>query len=107
MKVTIDNEVVYEVTDTIKKVLEYDMPSSTIHEEVCRRAAWAVDVKKSACWEEICRVWMPILSERYPSLPTDWEELAKVVFSQPDYQDRDAREREMSEQNALNKSEEK
>jgi len=98
MEIYIDKKKVYELTPIKHQILEYDIPKELMEEEIHRRVCWAIDVKLEACWEDMKKEWMPLLEERYPSLPTNREELCKLIISQPDYQSRDHKEAKLPEE---------
>jgi len=57
-----------------------------------RRLQWILTHKYERCFERLKKEWEPRLKDRMKSIPTNEAELAELIFSQSDYQDRKARE---------------
>ena len=96
MKICVDDQEVFTLSDIKKKVIQNDIHSNIFEEDMKRRLKWVlVDEKYSRCFERLKKEWEPKLAasgQKY--IPTDADEFAKLVFSQPDYKSRS--EREMS-----------
>lgn len=64
------------------------------------RMSWIIQHKYERCFERIKLQWLPKLEARgINEIPADPDEFAELVFSQPDYKDRDARDAEELEKN--------
>lgn len=95
MKIQVNNETVFELNETQKKVIKNEILESEFDEDMKRRARYIIEHKYQRCLERLKREWEPKLVERgVRSLPTSSDEFALLVFSQPDYKDRTARELE-------------
>ncbi len=57
-----------------------------------RRLQYILTHKYERCYERLKKEWEPKLATRMPSVPTDHEALANLIFSQPDYKDRSQRD---------------
>ena len=94
MKVMVDGKQVVELNDTQKKVIQNDIISEIFQSDMERRVQWVLIHKYERCFERLKRQWEPILQKRYKNIPTDPDELAKLIFSQPDYKNRSEREKQ-------------
>ena len=94
MKIQVDNKTVFEMNDTQKKVIQNDIPSEIFKEDMERRAKYIIEHKYEQCFKRLKEEWEPRLRERVPAVPTDPDAFAQLIFSQPDYKSRSARELE-------------
>ena len=63
--------------------------------ECCERMAWILQHKFERCMERLRTAWTDRLASKgIAEVPVDDEEFANLVFSQPDYKDREARDAE-------------
>ncbi len=94
MKISVNDEEIYTLTETQKKVIQNDIPSDIFEEDMKRRLRWVlVDEKYSRCMERLRKEWEPkFKSDGAKSIPTDDDEFAQMVFAHPNYKDRLARE---------------
>ena len=92
MKMMVDGVQVLELSPTQKKVICNDIEASKVDEDMKRRAAWVWQKKFDACMDRLKKEWLPKLKGRVENIPLDDEKLAELIFSQPDYMDREARE---------------
>jgi hypothetical protein len=95
MKISVDGVEVFELSETQKKVIQNDICCHSFAEDMKRRLQWIlVDEKYQKCFERLKKHWEPILVTRYQSLPTNPDDLANLIFSQPDYKNRTVRDAE-------------
>jgi hypothetical protein len=96
MKISVDGQKIFELTETQKKVIQNDIPTAQFEEDMKRRLHWIlVGEKYTKCMARLKAVWMETLAQRYESIPTNDDALAELIFAQPDYENRtqrDARE---------------
>lgn len=94
MKVSVNDQELFTLTEIQKKVIQNDIPSETFDEDMKRRLRWILlDEKYRKCFERMKKEWEPKLAERgVAMLPTDPDAFAQLVFSQPDYKNRSQRE---------------
>jgi len=93
MKIYLDNELVFEITETMEKVLCNEMLASEFKDEVKRRLRYSIENRYEVSFGELKAQWEPKLAQRMDSIPTNPEKFAALVFSQPDYKDRETREK--------------
>jgi len=92
--ITVDQQKIW------RRVLEYKTETQTLKEQQDKerenfegRVAFILTHKYDMCYKRLLLKWLPILEIRgYEELPIDKDELAELIFSQPDYKDREARD---------------
>lgn len=97
MKISVNDIEVFTLTETQKKVIQNDIDSDVFEEDMKRRLKWALlDIKYRKCFERLKEEWeQKLISRGAQSLPTDQDQFAALVFSQPDYKNRKSREEEL------------
>ena len=94
MKISVNDQEIYTLSEIQKKVIQNDIPSEIFEEDMKRRLKWVlVDEKYRKCMERLRREWEPrFKAEGAQSLPTDDDEFANLVFAHPEYKNRSQRE---------------
>lgn len=92
MKISVNDVELYTLSKMQQKVICNDIPSDIFESDCCRRLQWVLTHKYEQCIKRLRDEWMPKLAERMDSIPTSDEKFAELVFSQPDYMDRKARD---------------
>lgn len=87
MKIYINNDLVYEVSDLEKKCLENTINKNQIEARFHEIVHWHIQSFCDQSRESLKKHWIPILFKRLKSIPTDDESLLGLIFSQSDYQD--------------------
>jgi len=95
MKIQIDGKDLFELTETQKKVIKNDIKSEIFEEDMKRRIFYIINHKYEQCFKRLKAEWEPKLAAKgVESIPTGKAAFAQLVFSQPEYKDRSARELE-------------
>lgn len=95
MKIKVDDKEILNINSTKLKVLSDEIPNEILQEDCCRRLNWVLMHKYETCFEKLKKEWEPKLkSKGIRAIPLDEDEFAELVFSQPDYKDRSARDNE-------------
>ena len=95
MKISVDGKELFTLSETQKKVIMNDILEEVFEEDMKRRLKWIlIDEKYQKCFKRLKEEWEPKLKLKYPSIPTDDEALAELIFSQPGYKNRSKRESE-------------
>lgn len=94
MKISVDGQEIFELSETQKKVICNDIIEDEFDADMKRRLHWILNHKYERCFERLKKEWDPKLSERMDLIPTKPDDYAKLVFSQPDYKCRKTRELE-------------
>lgn len=93
MKISVDDQELFTLSETQKKVIQNDIHQEHFEEDMKRRLKWVLfDEKYQRCFKRLKEEWEPKLAQRgVPSIPLDKDEFAQLVFSQPDYKSRSER----------------
>lgn len=95
MKIMVDNREVLDLSEVKRKVLAHDMCGSELDADMDRRVCCAVMKKYESCFKRLKAEWdAKLAANGVTSIPLDQDAYAQLVFSQPNYMDRDARDAE-------------
>ena len=97
MKIKVDDKEVLNLSATQKKVIMNDIHEDSFVQDMERRVAYILQHKYERCMERLKTEWKERLNSRYESIPTSDEALAELIFSQPEYKSRKARDLEAEE----------
>lgn len=98
MKIFVDNDQVFELNETKKKVIKNDIHDTIFDSDMKRRVRWILEHKYENCFKRLKQEWEPKLSAKgMQFLPLDPDAFAELVFSQSDYKDRAQRDKEEEE----------
>lgn len=100
MKISVNGVELFELSETQKKVIQDDIPESMFEADMRRRVEWVLMHKYEECFKALHREWLPKLSERVESVPTNPDAFAALVFSQEDYR---SRQQKIDEEKRLRK----
>lgn len=92
MKVKVDNQDLFELSEVQKKVICNDIHEDEFEADMKRRLQYILMHKYERCFERLKKEWEPKLQGRCESVPTNPDKFAELVFSQPDYKCRKMRE---------------
>ena len=85
MKIFVDNNLVLELNNTQKNIIKNEINPDIFVSDMERRVAWVLSHKLDQCYSRLFTHWLPILQQRYESLPSNKNSFAELVFVQPDY----------------------
>jgi len=85
MKFYVDQTQVYELDQTQQKIIQDNVKPDLFVGDMERRVAWVISQKLDQSFDQLFAHWLPILQQRYESLPSNKNFFAELVFSQPDY----------------------
>lgn len=91
MKVTVDGQDIFTLTEIQKQVIKNDIRESIFDEDMKRRLIYILQHKYEQCYKRLKEEWEPKLAQTMESLPTNPDAFAQLVFAQPSYKDREAR----------------
>ena len=95
MKISVDGQQFFELSDIQKQVIKNDIPSDIFDADMKRRLQYILTHKYERCFERLKAEWDSKLAANGVSMiPTDRDAYAQLVFSQPNYKDRKARDLE-------------
>lgn len=94
MKISVDDKELFTLTEIQKKVIKNDICCHEFDKDMKRRLQYILTHKYERCFERLKSEWLPKLSSRTDSIPTNPDKLAELIFSQPDYRDKLAKDQE-------------
>jgi len=102
MKFKVNDEEVFELNDTKKKVICHDINADEFDADMKRRVKYIIEHKYEQCMKRLKEEWMPKLRQAgIQHVPLDDDAFAELVFQRPEYKDRKAR---MLEEQKLERS---
>lgn len=97
MKISVDNQELFTLSETQKNVIKNDIHSDIFDEDMKRRLNYILMHKYNRCFERLKKEWDQKLKDNgVQMIPVDEEQYAQLVFSQPNYKNRKMREEETS-----------
>lgn len=94
MKISINDKELFTVNDTQKKVIMDYIPSDSFEDDMKRRLQWVIMHLYEDAFKKLKERNEPlIIKNGIESIPTDPDKYAQLVFSLPQYQDREARDK--------------
>lgn len=95
MKISVDDVELYTLTDTQKNVIKNEIKSEILDSDLKTRVQWVLTHKYEQCYKRLKTEWDPKLElAGVQTVPTNKDEYAELVFTQPDYKDRSTRDAE-------------
>ena len=93
MKISVDGKELFSLNDTQKRVIKNDIHEDIFEEDMKRRLEYVLTHKYERCFERLKKEWEPQLKANgVASIPTNNDQFAELVFSQPQYKSRKQRE---------------
>jgi len=93
MKISVDDQECFTLSETQKKVIQNDIPSDIFEDDMKRRLHYILTHKYERCFERLKKEWdekLPTLGVK--SIPTDKDEFAELIFQQAEYKNRSQRD---------------
>lgn len=95
MKISVDGIEILALAETQKKVIKDYVKSEIFEEDMKRRIRWVINEIYNESFKRLKSRWDSKLeSNGIKSLPISKDAYAELVFSQPNYKDRTARDAE-------------
>lgn len=96
MKISINDKELLTLTETQKNVIKNDIHADVFDEDMARRIIYIVMQKYEQCFDRLKNEWdAKLVTNGVKMIPTDSDEYATLVFSQPNYKDRKTRDAEL------------
>lgn len=93
MKISVNDKELFTLSDTQKKVIKNDINADIFDADMERRLQYILTHKYEQCFKRLKGEWdQKLISNGVESVPTDPDAYAELVFAQPNYKDRKARE---------------
>ncbi len=95
MKVTVDGVDLFTLTALQKQVIKNDINEDIFDADMKRRLQYILTHKYERCFSRLKQEWDVKLAENgVAMIPTNPDAYAQLVFAQPNYKDRKARDRD-------------
>lgn len=93
MKISVNDIELFTLSEVQEQVIKNDIHEDIFDEDMKRRLQWVLTTKYQSCFERLKKEWdSKLVANKVTSIPLDQDEYAQLVFSQPDYLSRKARE---------------
>lgn len=100
MKISVNDQELFVLTETQKSVIKNDIHEDEFDADMKRRLNWVLMHKYERCFARLKQEWdKKLISNGVKSVPTDPDEYAQLVFSQPNYMDKKLRDLSAKETN--------
>jgi len=95
MKISVNDKELFTLNETQQKVIKNDINKEIFEEDMQRRLQWALMHKYDQCFKRLKEEWdAKLAAAGIRMIPTDKDEYAQLVFSQPNYKCKAGREAE-------------
>ena len=95
MKISVNDQELFTLSETKKKVIQNDIPSEIFDDDMKRRLQYILTHKYEQCFDRLKKEWDPKLAASgVAMIPTNPDAYAELVFSHASYKDRSKREKE-------------
>lgn len=93
MKISVNDQELYTLNETQLAIFAWEQDKDNVESDLKRRLHWILEHKISEIMKAMKTEWIPKLEANgVTMIPIDNEKFAQLVFSQPNYQDRKARD---------------
>ena len=93
MKISVNDQELFTLSETQKSVIKNDIDADIFYADMKRRLEYILMHKYERCFDRLKKEWdQKLVANGVQSVPTDPDAYAQLVFSQPNYKDRKARE---------------
>ncbi len=94
MKISVNDQELFSLSETQKKVIRNDIHEDIFEDDMKRRLQYILTHKYERCFERLKKEWEPKLKEKgIAMIPTDETAFAELVFAQSEYKNRSQREK--------------
>ena len=96
MKVSVNDVELFTLTEIQEKVIKDNVNEDIFDDDMKRRLQWVLMHKHEECYKSVRQEWEPkLIAAGVTSFPTDPDQFAALVFSQPEYKSRKQRDLEI------------
>lgn len=105
MKISVDDQVIFSLTETQKSVIKNDISDEVFDEDMKRRLKYIIQHKYEQCFKRLKEEWEPIFKrEGAKSIPLNSDEFAQLVFDHPEYKSKKIKDDEKIAAEAISRS---
>lgn len=94
MKISVDDQELFRLSETQKKVIKNDISEEIFEKDMKRRIEYIIMHKYEECFKRLKTEWQPKILEKNIIPPKDDNSFAELVFSQPEYKSRSQRDKQ-------------
>jgi len=95
MKISVNDQELFTLSDVQQQVIKNDIPEDIFDADMQRRLQYILMHKYDECFKSLKEEWdSKLVANGVTMVPTDRDEYAKLVFSQPNYKCRKTRDAE-------------
>jgi hypothetical protein len=93
MKISVDGVDLYELSDIQKQVIRNEISDDIFDADMKRRLHWVLDHEHTRAMVQLKKEWDSKLADNgVEMIPTDEQEYAQLVLSQPNYKNKKQRD---------------
>ena len=96
MKVSVNDSELFTLTEIQENIIKDNVSEDIFDADMKRRLQWILMHKYEECYKAVRQEWEPkLIAAGVTSFPTNPDQFAALVFSQPDYKSRKQRDSEI------------
>ena len=93
MKISVNDQEYFTITPMQRNVMAYNHDEDALDAKIMHDLEFILKHKYERCFERLYNEWFPkLVALGFTEIPSDPDEFAELVFAQPTYKDRKARE---------------
>ena len=97
MKISVNDIAIFSLNTIQENVMKNDIYRDQFEEDINVRLEWVIKKKYLHCYNRLKEEWDPkLLARGIETIPLNPDDYAALVFSQPDYKDRQDRDGEQN-----------
>lgn len=89
--ISINDNVIITLDDATLQLLNYNNPSAEINNIIANGIGSFVNSLVDQSKKQLQAEWIPLIRQRYNEMPTQDNDIAALIYSQPDYENYDQR----------------
>ena|SRR5690606_12758905 len=95
MKISVNDKELFTLSEVRENVIKNDIHADEFDADMKRRLEWVLNHKYEECFKRFKAEWdLKLAANGVEMIPTNADDYAQLVFAQPNYKDRKARELE-------------
>ena len=95
MKISVNDQELFTLSEVRENVIKNNIHADEFDADMKRRLEWVLNHKYEECFKRLKAEWdLKLAANGVDMMPTNPDSYAQLVFAQPNYKDRKARELE-------------